>query len=184
MKQVKYLSKDYYTSYEIHSSFHVATHLDLPRHLIEDERLANDFPLDQFYGNGILLDVRGQAVIEWRPSYENKILKGDMVLLYTDTVRYLQEPDHYFNRQPTLSLAFAEKLVEKGIKLLGMDMPSPDYPPFLIHKRLLENDIVILENLQQLEKLVDEETFTLMTFPLKVEAEASFVRAVAQLVSH
>lgn len=181
MTETKTIPQDHCSSYVIQSSFHVGTHLDVPGHLIKDNRLVSEFPLEQFIGNGVLLDVRGQTVIEWQDSYETRITKGDMVLLYTDMVRYLEDSERYFGHHPTVGLSFAEKLVEKGIKLLGMDMPAPDYPPFPIHKLLFSNDILILENLQHLEKLVAHESFRLMAFPLKVQAEASFVRAVAEV---
>lgn len=60
-------------------------------------------------------------------------------------------------------------------------MPAPDYPPFTFHKALLSNDIFVLENLTNLGSLLDKPNFEVMAFPLKISAEASFVRAVCQI---
>jgi len=50
-------------------------------------------------------------------------------------------------------LKLGDFFVEKKIKLLGMDLPSPDKYPFRIHKKLLENNILIIENLTNLSEL-------------------------------
>jgi len=35
-------------------------------------------------------------------------------------------------------MEFAEFMVERKIKILGMDTPSPDKPPFPVHRLLLK----------------------------------------------
>ena len=63
--------------------------------------------------------------------------------------------------------------------MIGFDMPSPDRFPFESHKMLLKNEIFILENLCNIEKLLNAKEFKIAAFPLKIEAEGSLVRAVA-----
>lgn len=62
---------------------------------------------------------------------------------------------------------------------IGMDMPKPDNYPFEIHKLLFNNDIFIIENLTNLDKLKGVDNFQVIAFPLRIKAEASVVRAVA-----
>ena len=71
--------------------------------------------------------------------------------------------------------------IENNIKMIGFDMPSPDRFPFESHKILLKNEIFILENLCNIEKLLNAKEFKIAAFPLKIEAEGSLVRAVAIL---
>ena len=71
--------------------------------------------------------------------------------------------------------------IENNIKMIGFDMPSPDRFPFESHKMLLKNEIFILENLCNIEKLLNAKEFKIAAFPLKIEAEGSLVRAVAIL---
>ena len=78
-----------------------------------------------------------------------------------------------------LSDELTEFLIKKKIKMLGMDMPSPDRDKYEIHKKLCENEIFILENLTNLNKLLYNEGLQIFAQPLKIEAEASLVRAIA-----
>ena len=50
---------------------------------------------------------------------------------------------------------------------------------YKIHKKLFDNDIFILENLKNLKKLLYTEELQLFAQPLKIEGEASLVRAIA-----
>jgi kynurenine formamidase len=73
-------------------------------------------------------------------------------------------------------------LVEKKIKMIGMDTPSPDRYPFKIHKLLFENNIYILENLTNLDQLLNIDRFEVIAFPLKINADSSITRAVARII--
>jgi kynurenine formamidase len=64
--------------------------------------------------------------------------------------------------------------------MLGVDMPSPDYPPFPVHKLLLNKGIFVLENLTGLEQLLGIKHFEVFEVPLKIHAEASLTRAFAR----
>ena len=57
------------------------------------------------------------------------------------------EPEEYYINQPVIDEGLADFFVEKNIKMLGMDLPSPDNYPFEIHKKLFANNILIVENL-------------------------------------
>ncbi|MGX6978261.1 cyclase family protein [Vagococcus elongatus] len=171
------VERDGYSTFFLSSNLHAGTHLDVPMHLIKDERTVADFPLEQFMGEGVLLDVRGEAVIDYQVAYEELIQPQAIVLLYTGHDTFYYQSD-YFTDHPTVSEELADFFVRKEIKMLGMDMPSPDYHPFEIHQRLFQADIPLLENLTNLEKLLAVNNFQVMALPLKIEAEASFVRAV------
>jgi len=162
-----------YISYEISGCLHNGTHVDLPMHLLFGNTTCADIPLDRFYGDGQLLDVRGKSVItaadfELKPEY--------IPLFFTGWDKQFGKPE-YFTAHPVLDMIAAEKLVSSGVKLIGLDFPSPDFLPFTVHLYLLEHDICIVENLTGLEQL--HGSFRFSAFPLPLEAEASFVRAVA-----
>lgn len=176
----KYIEKDCYNSFLLQSCLHTGTHIDMPMHLIDDNRTAADFPVNNFIGKGVLLDVRGEDEITMKRQYENLIFKESIVLLYTGFDKFYFE-EKYFSAHPVVSDEFAGFLISKNIKMLGLDIPAPDYPPFQIHKALLTANICIMENLTNLQRLADEETFEVIAFPLKISAEASFVRAVCRI---
>jgi len=64
------------------------------------------------------------------------------------------------------------------VKLVGVEGPSPDKEPYPIHKILLANDILKLENLCNLDKL--PEKFKVYAFPIKVKTDGIPVRVVAE----
>lgn len=180
LKKYTTVEKDYYCSYLLSSCLHTGTHIDVPMHLLEDRRYVMDFPLENFVGKGVLLDVRGENPIGMKPHYKEMISEGSIVLLYTGFDKEYSKKE-YFTHHPEVSNELAEFLVSRKIKMLGMDMPSPDYPPFAVHKALLTNTIFILENLTNLQELLDIDNFEVMALPLKITAEASFVRAVCRV---
>ena len=180
LKEYKTLEKDYYCSYLLSSCLHTGTHIDLPMHLLEDSRFVMDFSLENFVGKGVLLDVRGENPIRMKHHYNEMISEGCVVLLYTGFDKEYRTKE-YFTQHPEVSNELASFLVSRKIKMLGMDMPSPDYSPFTIHTALLAHNIFLLENLTNLQELLDEDNFEVMAFPLKIAAEASFVRVVCRM---
>ena len=107
-----------------------------------------------------------------------KIKENDIVLLFTGWDNFYGK-EEYYTEHPVVSRELAELLIKKKIKMLGMDMPSPDRDNYEIHNVLFENDIFLLENLTNLNKLLYNEEIQLFAQPLKVQSEASLVRAVA-----
>jgi len=173
----KAMEKDHYNAYLLQTSLHTGTHIDIPMHLIEDDKTTADFSLDKFFGRGVLLDVRGEKTISMKPIYKEMVNEQDVVLLFTGyDVNYGK--NEYFIQHPIVDDDLAEFLLSKNIKILGMDMPAPDYPPFTFHKNLLRKKIFVLENLTNLQRLTGIRDFEVMALPLKINAEASLVRAV------
>lgn len=162
------------------TGMHSGTHLDGPAHLLPSRIKISDLSLEHFLGRGCLLDVRSQPVVNWRREYDDLIQSGDIVLLYTGWDQYFEDK-RYFEDGPVVEQAFAEQLVEKRVKMLGLDTSSPDQSPFPVHKLLLGNGILILENLTNLGALLMAERFEVMAFPLSLWADSSPVRVVARV---
>jgi len=180
LSKFKTINQDYYNSFLLQTGLHTGTHIDIPMHLIDDRRTVVDFPVECFTGKGILLNVCGEDVITMKPEYEKNITENSIVLLYTGFDKFYFD-EKYFSGHPIVSDELADFLLLKKIKMLGMDMPAPDYPPFAFHKELLANDIFLLENLTNLDKLTDASEIEVISFPLKITAEASPVRAVCRI---
>jgi len=176
--QDRSLDKDGYTSFRLEIGMHAGTHIDTPMHLLNRTTFINELPLDRFAGKGCLLDVRNEKIIDFKEEYVDLVKEDDIVLLYTDYGKFYGREEYYRNH-PVISEELAEFLIRKKIKMIGIDMPSPDKYPFVIHKRLFENDILIIENLTNLSELLDIDCFEILVFPLNIKAEASMVRAAA-----
>jgi kynurenine formamidase len=178
LKKVNNYEEDGFNCHTLLSNMHAGTHIDCPMHMVSDGRYISELELDRFIGNAVLLDVRGERLIDIKDEYYKDIKEGDIVLLYTGWESKYGTTEYYQNH-PIVSDKFAEFLVQKKIKILGVDMPSPDGNSFSIHKILLGNNICILENLTNLNKLLYVEDLQVFAQPLKIRAEASLVRAVA-----
>ncbi|QNO14704.1 cyclase family protein [Alkalicella caledoniensis] len=180
--QDKELARDKYNNTRIEAGMHAGTHVDAPRHFLDNPKYICDYNLESFIGNGCLLDVRGEEIITLKDEYSGKVQTGDIVLLYTGQGPYFGKKGYYdgFENQPTMDLKLANFFIDKKIKLLGVDMASPDNMPFKIHKALLDQDIFIMENLTNLDMLLAVPKFEVIALPLKIEAEASIVRAIAR----
>lgn len=179
--QTEYLSKDKYNNHRLEIGMHSGTHVDSPMHLTESMEYISEAPLDSFIGVGCIIDVRNQSIILMKPEYENLIKENSIVLLYTGFDE-VYGTSQYYEKHPIIDMEFCKILKKKNIKMLGMDMPSPDYYPFEIHKILLENRIYIIENLTNLHKLLTMEDFEVIAFPLKIKADGSMARVVARAI--
>ncbi len=177
LTQEKWLERDFYTAFAFDTGLHAGTHMDAPMHLIPNAPAMAEMPLNRCCAQGILLDVRGQREIQ-KPDLQKGSLTGKAVLLLTG-MEAAYGTENYYSGHPVVSMEMAKMLVEEEIAFLGMDMPSPDEPPFPVHKLLLTFGIPIVENMRGLEKLTG--VFEVAAFPLNIHAEASPVRAVARL---
>lgn len=181
LEQVAFINKDTFNDYKITTVMHVGTHMDAPLHMIEGGKRIDEIELEHFFGKGILIDVRGKMVIDESVLTGSEIEKGSIVLLYTDFGCKYRTED-YFKDYPEVKEDFANKLVESGVKMVGMDMLGPDYDqPWLIHKKLLGNNILILENLTNLDQLIEVGEFEVIALPAKFESDAAQVRVIAKI---
>ncbi|MDQ2085186.1 cyclase family protein [Herbivorax sp. ANBcel31] len=174
----KCLKANGYNVSVVSMGMHSGTHIDTPLHLLDSDDLINSYNLDRFYGKGVLLDVRGQKIIKMNHSYSESIEENSIVLLYTGFDKNYGK-EIYYTKHPVVDFKLAEFFIQKKIKMLGIDMPSPDKYPFEIHKMLFKNNILLLENMTNLNSLLHIKNFEITALPLKIKAEASPVRAVA-----
>lgn len=174
------LERDGFTDHRLQAGGHVGTHVDGPMHLTRSQVLVAELPLDRFSGRAVCFDVRGRDPIALAAVELARIAPGDRVLLATGLdERYGSAA--YYAAHPVVAPELAEQLVARGISLLGVDAPSPDRPPFPVHRLLLSAGIPVLENLRALTALPVDRAFELHAFPLRLAADSSPVRAVARV---
>lgn len=180
LEQSKHIEQDYYNNHQMSINMHAGTHIDGPMHLTNSEKYLNEYPLDTFVGEGCLLDVSKETSIDYKEEYENLIQQDQIVILYTGHSRYYGQSS-YFADYPVLTLAFAELLVRKQIKMIGLDTPSPDKYPFEVHKHLFQNEILIIENLANVGQLLNAKSFEVIALPLHIRADSSIARVIARV---
>lgn len=173
------LESDGHSDFTLESSMHVGTHIDGPFHMIPGGALLNEAKIENFMGPARVIDARGQTNIDVDILKAAAIRPAQLVLICTGWSEFYGQ-DKYYLEYPVLTPAAAEYLVAQGITLVGLDSPSPDQPPFTVHKILLGNNIFIIENLTNLEALLSVGRFELTALPLKVAADSAPARVVAK----
>jgi len=166
--------------YYVETGMHVGTHLDGPVHMIKDCRKLSEIDPERFIANGHVIDVRGNSKIDSDILEKTEIKEGDCVLFYTGRDKNFRDKK-YFDGYPVITERLARKLVELKVKFIGTDTSSPDTDPYTVHRILLKEEILILENLTNLESLLGINKFEIIALPLKFDAEAAPVRVIAKI---
>src|SRR5665647_1613642 len=80
--------KDGFTAERLSMNVHTATHLDVPFHFYPEGKTIEQFPIEQFQGEAVPIDLFGIAAdtgigLEHLEPYKDKVHPGDIVLLCT-----------------------------------------------------------------------------------------------------
>lgn len=169
---------------------HSGTHVDSPRHFFNDGPAFQDIPLSRLCGAGLVfpVSVNSDGLIE--PEHlmpaERLLKPGDILLLNTGAHRRAGSKD--YDDHPALSEAGAQWIVDHQIKLVGVDMPTPDeavkrrtqgfcYP---VHRKLLANGVLIAEHLTNLDPLTGLRVEVMMNALNIADSDGAPVRALAR----
>ncbi len=174
------VSRDGILHYEVKTGMHVGTHIDAPAHMEMGGKFLHEYPVEKFFGRGVILDARGKSSADEILLEKINIQKTDAVLVCFGWSQVYGE-DEYYHNYPVIAEDLAAKLATYGVSMVGMDTPSPDKAPYPVHKILFKNDVLILENLTNLEKLIGK-NFEITALPAKFQAEAAPVRVVAKII--
>lgn len=180
LTEISSVAKDGVCCHMVRSSLHVGTHIDAPMHMIADGKPLSEIPIDRFMGRGFLIDAREKTKIDTDLLEKSLIEKGDILLIHTGFDRKFGQPE-YYETFPPITENFAHQVVERGVKMVGLDCPSPDYPPFLTHKILLGKEVLIIENMTGLENLIGVKNFEVIALPVRFESDGSPARVVARI---
>ena len=172
---------DGYNDFKIETGMHIGTHIDGPQHMTEDGSTISEINPKSFIADGHLIDARNHNPLPPELIDLDQIKPGDIVLVFTGCGHQFRSPD-YYQTYPEFSLEFARLLVKAKIAAVGMGTPSPDGLPFPAHKVLLRENILVIENLTNLDKLLDINRFRVFALPLKLKADSAPARVVAEIL--
>ena len=185
----------FYAANRYSASEHGGTHIDAPVHFAKGRNSADQIPLEQLMGPGIVVDVTKQC--EKNPDYlitesdfnnweqrHGKIAAGTIVLLrtgfgkfYPDRKKYLGTDERGAAAVPKLHFPglhpdAARWLTQnRRIKAIGLDTASIDYGQsklFESHRTLFAEDIPAFENVANLDKLPNK-GFSVIALPMKIK---------------
>ena len=194
----------------VHSPVHVGTHLDYSFHYGSSSegrpsKTAEEIPLEWCISDGVKLDLRhkrptetiGASDLDEALKKINYTLKPlDIVLLYTGSDSLYGSP-RYFSDYPGIDVSAIDYLLDRGIKIFGVDTMGIDRPYKYMMKDFLEKreprhlwpvhfygrkrEFIHIERLAHLEALPDY-GFEIHCLPVKIKRTgAAWARVVAIL---
>lgn len=186
---------DVATQYGLLMGEHTGTHMDAPLHFISEGPAgygADEIPLERLAGRAAVIpatDLEPESLLpadhirEWEEKH-GPIERGDRVLIrygWDEKWATGAGSKDFLTGWPGLSGEAAEYLAGKGVALVGCDTLAIDAfgsEANPAHYALLGNEVYIVENLKNLDRLPPFCAF--MAFPLKIRGgSGSPVRAVA-----
>ncbi|HEU4794382.1 MAG TPA: cyclase family protein [Pyrinomonadaceae bacterium] len=150
---------------------HTGTHVDAPAHFIEGAKKVESLALDVLLGEAEVIEV---------PS-EIRVIDQEFVATESTRVLFKTRNSEYWggnNRKADfradftyLDLPAAKKLIENGVKLVGIDYLSVEQfgsKDHEVHRALLEHEVIILEGLNLTD--VPAGKYELICLPLRLRS--------------
>ncbi|UQG62636.1 cyclase family protein (plasmid) [Marinobacter sp. M3C] len=165
-ERLKSMPKDRLNVTEMQMVVHAGTHVDAPRHFLQDGPAFDEIPLKHLHGQGVVVSCPanpfGEIDLADLESAAAHIREGDIVALHTGWWKHVGTA--VYDDHPCLTPAAAQWLVERKVKLLATDFPSPDLAisrrgvgfNWPVHHILLTNGTLVSENITGHETLVGQ----------------------------
>jgi len=194
----------------VHAPVHVGTHLDYSFHYGSKSenraaKTADEIPLEYCYQNGVKLDfsckkpnevIKAQDIEDCFKKMNYRLKPLDIVLLRTGADKLYGRPQ-YFADYPGVDPAAIDYLLDRGVKIFGVDSMGIDRPYRFMLKEFLQTknpqtfypahfhgrkrEFIHIERLANLEKLPDF-GFKVICFPIRIKnTGAAWARVVALL---
>lgn len=192
----------------VHAPVHTGTHLDYSFHYGSRSegrasKTAEEIPLEYCYQDGVKLDfsyknpnetISAQDIDKALVKINYKLRPLDIVLLQTGADKFFGTPK-YFSDYPGIDTSVIDYLLERGIKIFGVDTMGIDRPYRFMLKEFMETkdpkvlypahfygrkkEFIHIERLTNLDKLPDT-GFKIICFPIRIKnTGAAWARVVA-----
>lgn len=190
----------------VHSPVHIGTHLDYSYHYGSQSegrpsKTAEEIPLEWCYADGVKLtltykkpgeSITSQDLEEALKKISYTLKPQDIVLLHTGSDKFYGS-QKYFSEYPGVDISAIDYLLDRKIKIFGVDTMGIDRPyksmlsEFLKQKKPLYpthfygriREFIHIERLANLGALPDA-GFKIMCFPIKIKGTgAAWARVVA-----
>ena len=161
-------------------SVHNGTHMDAPFHYNDRGTPVDQLDPELYVGPARVIDARGHA------TFTEKLFSGMSAADFAATPRILFRADTWTDLTtfpttwPLLDRTLPKWLAARGVKLIGLDVPSVDElnnKDMAIHHLMDDANLLIIESLDL--QRVEPGIYELIALPLKLRgADGSPVRAV------
>ena len=172
---IKKAVRDFFTLNVItQMHMHTGTHVDAPLHSLPEGKTIDKYSLESFMGEGAVVDLRskepGEEITrEDLDKFSDAIMEGDVVMLCTDWFKRRGLNSDYLYKWPFLGESGCNYLARKKVKAVGTEGmsiagwtdtvpaqgPVTKYSSAVIHNMLLEKDVLVIEELSNLDKVLE-----------------------------
>jgi len=186
------IAKEGRNTHRITLGTHTGTHMDAPYHFLQDSFKIDEVGIDLFIQPCALLNFtdkkEGMEITDKDlDRFGHLFDKVQAAAIFTGWSKKWMTPD-YYGLWPSLTEGAAHYLLKKSIRVLAMDVPSPDSAKMIqtgmdspVHRILMKKGVILVEYLTNLDK-IDKEIFTLYAFPLKLKGlDGSPARVIAEI---
>ena len=182
---------------EMQMVVHTGTHIDAPRHFLADGPALDEIALERLHGAGVVIAVdRGARELITAGDLDGAgvaVQPGDIVALHTGW--WQKVGTEAYEDHPSLAVDAAQWLVDRRVKMLLVDTPTPDLPvqhrpegfAWPVHHTLLAHGVLICEHLTGHTDLLGPEGIGRAEFIVNalniVGADGAPVRVLARSVA-
>jgi len=163
---------------------HTGTHMDAPLHFVNRGLSIDQMPLDTTIGRARVIEIRDAESIKAAELIPYNIRSGERIIFKTRNSPYAWQVGKFVEDYVFVSEAAARHLVERGVRMVGVDYLSVDrygQGGGSAHQVLLGNGIWIIEGLDLAP--VSEGEYELVCLPLRLEGvDGSPARALLRPV--
>jgi len=146
---------------------HYGTHIDLPLHKYKHGKSLDDISIQDFELKCVVIEIKDKKKVALDEVMPIALPKNGAVIFKTSNSNLNR--NKFSKKYVYIESDVAEYLVKKKVKLVGIDYLSPDKidSDFKVHKILLSNNIIIMEDL--LLKNIVAGNYKLFYLPLKIK---------------
>lgn len=170
-------------THRIRISTHQGTHIDAPRHYVDDGKTIDEVGLEPLQGEATVVDLRDHQgddiTADVLESADADVGAGDIVVLITGDVDEHFYDEDFFENASALTADAAEWLVDRDVSVVANDFLSEGLgdPQRPVHNTVLGAGIPFVEYICNTDVIVDRTTVDLVCVPLYLEGfEASPAR--------
>jgi len=159
-------------------SVHSGTHVDAPFHFVPDGTTIDALPLETFIGPALVCAVDAERHIT-EDHVRALALGGATRVLFKTRNSALLQKSEYDPDFVAFSLGAARALVDRGVRLVGLDYLSVAHADeqVPVHRAFLDHGVILLEGIDL--AVVAPGRYELICFPLRLRgADGAPCRAV------
>lgn len=148
---------------------HTGTHVDAPSHFLKEGSSVEDLSLDTLIGKAFVIEIEGDLITKEALKKASISQNVERLLIKTrNSNHWANNSSHFDENFVAISPDGAKHLVERGVKLIGVDYLSvaPFKDPTPTHQILLKASTIIVEGLNL--SAVNPGEYTLYCLPLKI----------------